>query len=155
MPQLPTPNCPPNCRITEVVAMAHVADVDRSIGFYSRLGFACCSRFGPDGAANWADMANGSARLMLARATAKVDAAQQAVLFYMYSNDVKALRQHLLGLGCGDAGPPPGQPGATVGARPTPPTNVVFQIVPRFYMPNGELRVHDPDGYCLLIGERE
>ncbi|MFY9345314.1 MAG: VOC family protein [Planctomycetota bacterium] len=133
--------------------MAHVAAVDRSIEFYTRLGFQCRSRFGPEGAANWADLGSGAARIMLARATARVDAAQQAVLFYMYTNDVKALRSHLLGLGCGDAGPPPDQPGATVGNLPVPPTNVVFQIVPRFYMPRGELRVHDPDGYCLLIGQ--
>jgi hypothetical protein len=29
----------------------------------------------------------------------------------------------------------------------------VFEIVPRFYMPAGELRIHDPDGYCLLVGQ--
>jgi hypothetical protein len=98
-------------------------------------------------------MGNGAARIMFARATAKVDAHQQAVLFYMYTNDVQALRRHLLGLGYRDAGPPPDQPGATVGNLPAPPTAAVFQIVPRFYMPRGELRVHDPDGYCLLIGE--
>lgn len=153
MPAVPPANCPPDCRVTEVVAMAHVADVDRSIEFYTRLGFQCRSRFGPEGAANWADMGNGTARIMFARATAKVDADQQAVLFYMYTNDVQALRRHLLGLGCGDAGPPPDQPGATVGKLPAPPTAVVFEIVPRFYMPRGELRVHDPDGYCLLISE--
>lgn len=71
----------------------------------------------------------------------------------MYSNDVRARRSHLLGLGCSDAGPPPDQPGATVGHLPAPPTAVVFEIVPRFSMPRGELRVHDPDGYCLRISE--
>lgn len=134
--------------------MAHTFDVDRSIDFYTRLGFACASRFSdPTGVTNWADMRNGSARIMLARATAPIDADQQAVLFYMYSDDVRALRAHLLSRGCGDAGPPPGHEGATVGSLLTPPTSVVFDVVPRFYMPRGELRVHDPDGYCLLIGE--
>ncbi len=153
MPPVPPPDCPARCSITEVVAMAHVADVDRSIAFYARLGFHCRSRFGPDGAANWADLGNGSARIMFTRASGGVDASQQAVLFYMYSNDVRTLRSHLLQRGCGDAGPAPDQPGATVGKLPAPPTSVVFDIVPRFYMPRGELRVHDPDGYCLLIGE--
>lgn len=133
--------------------MAHVADVDRSIAFYARLGFTCHSRFGPAGAANWADLGNGTARIMLARASGPIDAAQQAVLFYMYTPDVRALREHLLRTGCADAGAPPDQEGATVGSLPAPPTSVVFRIVPRFYMPRGELRVHDPDGYVLLVGQ--
>lgn len=134
--------------------MAHAADVDRSIAFYARLGFACQSRFaGPDGITNWTDLRCGAARLMLARASGTVRAADQAVLFYLYTPDVKALRAHLQQRGLGDAGPPPDQPGSRVGALPEPPTAVVFDIVPRFYMPRGELRVHDPDGYCLLIGE--
>ena len=134
--------------------MAHVADVDRSIEFYAGLGFECRSRFsGPNGVANWADLGCGSARLMLARASHPVDAELQAVLFYMYSNDVRSLRTHLLQLGCGDAGPAPDQEGSRVGKGQAPPTAVVFDIVPRFYMPEGELRVHDPDGYCLLIGQ--
>lgn len=151
---VPPPNCPPACCVNEVVAMIHVADVDRSIEFYTRLGFACRSRFADRrGVTNWSDMGRGSARIMLARASAPVQAEQQAVLFYMYSNDVRALRAHLVALGCGDAGPPPGEAASTVGNLPAPPTEVVFQIVPRFYMPLGELRVHDPDGYCLLIGQ--
>ncbi|MBL8755161.1 MAG: VOC family protein [Planctomycetes bacterium] len=133
--------------------MVHVADVDRSIAFYTRLGFTCRSRFGPDGAANWADMGHAGARIMFARASGRIDAAQQAVLFYRYTNDVQALRRHLLERGCRDAGPPPDHPGATVDELPSPPTSAVFTIVPRFYMPRGELRVHDPDGYCLLVGE--
>ena len=134
--------------------MAHAADVDRSTAFYSRLGFTCQSRFsGPDGLTNWADLRCGAARLMLARASGKVPAAEQAVLFYLYTPDVQALRAHLRQRGLDDAGPPPDQPGSRVGASCEPPTCVVFDIVPRFYMPRGELRVHDPDGYCLLIGE--
>lgn len=134
--------------------MAHVVDVDRSIGFYSHLGFVCASRFaGPDGVTNWSDLRSGSARLMLSRASGRVRAEEQAVLFYVYTPDVKALRAHLLQRGLGDAGPPPDHPGSRVGALPEPPTSVVFDIVPRFYMPLGELRVHDPDGYCLLVGQ--
>ena len=75
--------------------MAHAADVDRSIAFYSRLGFTCQSRFsGPDGLTNWADLRCGAARLMLARASGKVPAAEQAVLFYLYTPDVQAFRSY-------------------------------------------------------------
>lgn len=134
--------------------MAHVRDVDRSIEFYALLGFSCASRFsGPDGVTNWTDLTCGSARLMLARSSGAIAAADQAVLFYLYSPDVRALRTHLLQRGLGDAGLPPDQEGSTVCSAPAPPTSVVFDIAPRFYMPRGELRVHDPDGYCLLIGE--
>lgn len=134
--------------------MAHVCDVDRSIEFYALLGFECASRFsGADGVTNWTDLRYAKARLMLARASAKVVAADQAVLFYLYSPDVKGLRAHMLQRGLREAGPPPDQEGSAVFSASTPPTSVVFDIVPRFYMPRGELRVHDPDGYCLLIGE--
>lgn len=151
---IPLPDCPPSCRVTATVPMAHVFDVDRSIVFYGKLGFQCDSRFGgADGVTNWADLSCGAARLMLARASGPVDAAVQAVLFYLYSTDVRALRTHLVQSGCGEAGLPPDQEGSTVGRLPAPPVAVVFDIVPRFYMPAGELRVHDPDGYCLLIGQ--
>src|SRR5688572_27694261 len=106
----PQPNCPPDIRITECVAMAHVADVDRSVEFYSLLGFACDSRFTLEsGVTNWSSMSSGKARLMLSRASAPVKAGEQAVLFYMYSPDVSALRAHLLQAGVPDAGPPPGE----------------------------------------------
>jgi hypothetical protein len=29
----------------------------------------------------------------------------------------------------------------------------VSEIGRPFYMPNGEIRITDPDGYCLLIGQ--
>lgn len=86
---------------------------------------------------------------MFARASAPVDASQQAVLFYLYSLDVQGLRTFLLEHGVPDAGPPPAE-----GIESPPPNGeAVFEIVPRFYMPAGELRIHDPDGYCLLVGQ--
>jgi catechol 2,3-dioxygenase-like lactoylglutathione lyase family enzyme len=130
--------------------MVHVADVDRSVEFYVLLGFECVSRFsGHDGKTNWADLVSKEARIMLARASAPVDAEVQAVLFYLYSEDVRLLQQHLLAQGIPHAGPPP-QEGI---ACPPPNGAAVFDIVPRFFMPAGELRIHDPDGYCLLVGQ--
>lgn len=131
--------------------MAHVVDVDRSSAFYALLGFACDSRFsGPDGRTTWSALSSGKARLFLARASEPVRAEQQGVLFYMYSDDVVALRAHLLSRGLRRGGPPPSEGGGDNG---TPMGAAVYDIVPRFYMPRGELRVHDPDGYVLLVGQ--
>ena len=67
---------------------------------------------------------------MFARASGPVIASQQAVLFYLCSPDLIALRDHLL----------------ATGVKTSP-------ITYPDYMPKGEIRVDDPDGYCLLIGQ--
>jgi hypothetical protein len=51
-------------------------------------------------------------------------------LFYLYSPDLVALREHLI----------------AAGVR-------VSTITYPEHMPKGEVRVDDPDGYCLLIGQ--
>jgi catechol 2,3-dioxygenase-like lactoylglutathione lyase family enzyme len=153
MRDLPVPDCPATSRITDCVAMAHVADVDRSVAFYALLGFECISRFsGSDDQTVWARVKSLNAQLMLSRASGAVVAADQAVLFYMYSEDVAALRQHLLSQGLASAGRPPGEEPPADPAAPVK-TRVVFDISRPFYMPEGELRIHDPDGYCILVGQ--
>jgi hypothetical protein len=67
---------------------------------------------------------------MFARASAPVIASQQAVLFYLYSPNLVALREHLVANGV-----------------------KVSPISYPDYMPKGEVRIDDPDGYCLLIGQ--
>lgn len=67
---------------------------------------------------------------MFALASEPVIAGQHAVLFYRYSPNLVALREHLLACG------------VKVSAIRFPE-----------YMPKGEIRVDDPDGYCLLIGQ--
>lgn len=149
---LPVPDAPGDSRITSLVPMAHVADVDRSAEFYARLGFTCASRFSdPQGRTNWCELVSGAARLFLARASAPIEAGGQAVLFYLYSKDVRALRAHLIARGFTDAGPIPWESGGH--ADSAPQCSAVFDIATRFYMPHGELRVHDPDGYVLLVGQ--
>lgn len=133
--------------IKSLVPMAHVADVEGSIFFYcTHLGFTVKSRFAPHGRTAWAWLESGDAHLMLSAASAEVDPAQQAVLFYLYSDDLMALYQHLLagGLTDGEADPPSGN-GRCVVFKPTYP----------HYMPKGEIRVADPDGYILLIGQSD
>lgn len=136
--------------VNDLIPMAHVADVDRSIAFYERLGFIARQRLAPGGTPVWAMLEAGKARLMLARASGKIDAAHQAVLLYLYTPDVRTLREHLLASGTADAGRFTGAP---LENTKNSGLEVVYDISRPPHMPAGELRVHDPDGYVLLIGQ--
>lgn len=131
----------------------HVADVEASVAFYAALGFEVGNVYREtSGAAFWAavkrDNGDGSAaELFFARASGPIDASQQAVLIYLYSADVAALRTHLLASGLHDGGHYHGQAGPNNGHR------VVFEIYQPQHMPAGELRIVDPDGYVLLVGQ--
>ena len=123
--------------IDGLTAYAHVADVQRSIGFYRRLGLEPANSHALDGKVVWALVTSPSAnpeaagaRLMLAQADGPFDAASQAVLFYCWAPDVHGLHDELeaAGVDVGDVEHP-------------------------FYMPAGEFRVVDPDGYVVLIGQ--
>ena len=116
--------------LSSLVPMAFVKSVTRSIEFYKKLGFTEGNTHTPEGAEDpvWVWLKSGGAHLMLARATAPVDPEQQAVLFYVYCDDVAAFRSKLLESGV-DAGP----------------------VQHPFYAPLGEFRVTDPDGYTLMI----
>jgi predicted lactoylglutathione lyase len=135
--------------------MVHVADVEASALFYSLLGFECDSRYKlPDGRTNFIGMNAGQARIFLALASEPIVPSQQAVLFYMYSQDVKKLREHLLAQALEDGGVPPGMRKRGEEGH-MPERNAVYNIISPFYMPDGELRVQDPDGYTILIGQLE
>lgn len=150
MRPVPHPDCPEPLRISDSVPMLYVSSVDRSSEFYALLGFSCLSRFsGPEGITNWSRLSSGRAQLMLARASGTIRAEDQAVLLYMYSDNAAGLREHLLNHGIADGGVPDFEGKAP----PAPQAPAVFTVVPRFYMPAGELRIHDPDGYCLLVGQ--
>jgi uncharacterized glyoxalase superfamily protein PhnB len=117
--------------VTGLIPMAHVANVQRAIDFYKLLGMDVRGSLrSPSGQLQWVHLACGHADLMFARAAEPVIAGQQAVLFYLYSPDLVALREHLLASG------------VKVSAIQYPD-----------YMPKGEVRIDDPDGYCLLIGQ--
>ncbi|MEP7224113.1 MAG: hypothetical protein ABI783_04045 [Actinomycetota bacterium] len=59
-----------------------------------------------------------------------VDAGSQAVLFYCWTPDVEGLHGELAAAGL-----------------------EVGDITRPFYMPAGEFRAEDPDGYILLVGQ--
>ena len=123
--------------IDALTAYAHVVDVPRSVEFYRLLGLEVESSHESEGKLVWALVARGSdtpgdarARLMLALASGPIDAASQAVLFYCWAPDVQRLHDELAAAG------------VEVGAVTRP-----------FYMPAGEFRAQDPDGYVLLVGQ--
>src|ERR1700722_12253814 len=90
---------------TGLLPMAHAANVRRSVDL------------------QWVHLSCDQAGLMLARASDPVIAGQQAVLFYLYSPDLIALRVHLLAKGV-----------------------KVSPITYSDYMPKGEIRAEDPNG---------
>lgn len=135
-------------QVHALIPYAHVADVERSLAFYALLGFErLAASTGPGGRTVWAEAACGQARLMLAQSSGVVPAGEQGVLFYLHCDDARGLREHLLRSGLHDGGRFTGQPG------PNGRRQVVFDLTTPHYMPQGEIRVHDPDGYVLLIGE--
>lgn len=149
----------PAIAVRRVVAFAHVADVEESLAFYAHLGFSA-ERVMRDraGRAFWAlastarvggaDSGREAAgEIMFALADSPVDPTVQAVLFYMYAPDVSSLRGHLLASGLHDGGRFVGQPGPNGGRC------VAFAISRPDHMRCGELRVADPDGYCILVGQ--
>ncbi len=113
-----------------LIPYVHVADLERSIAFYTLLGFTLEDTHNLHGETVWAHLANEQSRLFLVLADAPIAAHEQAVLFYLWTTDVNAVRQHLV-----DNNVP-------VGPITYPP-----------YMAAGEIRLEDPDKYVLLIGQ--
>lgn len=117
--------------VTGLIPLAHAADVERAVDFYRLLGMEVRGSLrNPSGGLQWVHLSCGQADVMFARASEPVIPSQQAVLFYLYSPDLVALRELLLANR------------VTVSAITYPE-----------YMPKGEIRVSDPDGYVLLIGQ--
>lgn len=143
--------------IDRLVPLVHAADVEASLAFYSLFGFEFDEPmrdeqgnafFGSAAAPN-PNPGKGPAEIMFARASAPIVPETQAVIFYLYTHDVAALRAHLLASGLFDGGKYCGQRGPNNGRR------VVFEISYPDYMAHGELRIADPDGYCILVGQYE
>jgi catechol 2,3-dioxygenase-like lactoylglutathione lyase family enzyme len=123
--------------ISSLVPMIHVADVERSVEFYRRLGFEVGNRVPESGPMHWAwlysptfaDWKRGP-NLMLVRTSCPIGDHEQEALFYLYASDLFALRDELLA--------------ATITAG---------EIDYPEYLPKGEFRVLDPDGYTLMIAQ--
>lgn len=115
-----------------LVAFAHVADVGRSIRFYADLGFKVANSVVPDHgtAPEWAWLESGKANLMIGVASRPIDASRQAILFYLYCDDIQQTHAALAGLG-----------------------HAPGEVKHPFYMPGGEFRLEDPDGYVLMLAQ--
>lgn len=117
--------------VRDLVPYAHVRDLDVSVQFYGHLGFEIVSAVGGrDQRQWWAYLQAGQGRLMIARASHPVVPESQGVLFYLYTDDLAGLRARLVDAGLG----------------PSPISHPA-------HMPAGELRLKDPDGYVLLVGQ--
>lgn len=125
--------------IRGIVAMIHVASVERSAEFYRLLGFEIGNTVPHEGPLQWAwlyaprveDWRLGP-NLMLARSGRPLNPGAQDVLFYLYATDLVALRNELLAHGV-----------------------KASEISYPFYLPKGEFRITDPDGYCLMIAQSD
>ena len=115
-----------------LVAFAHVASVERSIGFYADLGFKIANTVVPEGqsAPVWAWLESEKANMMVGLSSGPIDASKQAILFYLYFDDIRQTRAALV-----ERGHAPGE------------------IKYPFYMPGGECRLEDPDGYVLMLAQ--
>jgi hypothetical protein len=116
--------------ISDLIPFVQVKDPDRSAGFYEGLGFRVTDTHHHAGELDWVALESGQAKLMLARASRPIARQEQAVLFYLYSEDLAGLRERLLGAGL------------TVG-----------EIVDGSPGPRQEMSLTDPDGYCLMVAQ--
>ena len=123
---------PPEQRVNELIPFVHVEDVERSIAFYYHLGFIVASIYTYGGTSVWAELRSEGAALMVSTDGDSVDSAGQGVLFYLYSDDLAALRKQLLAEGI--------HVGEIVDGTPGPPQ---------------EMRLTDPDGYVLMVAQLE
>lgn len=129
-----TTDSPP---ITGLVPMLFVADVELSAGFYRLLGFEIGNFVPRSGPMHWAwlyapkapDWKRGP-NLMVSRSDRPSKAERDDVLLYLYATDLKSLRDALLAKGV-----------------------EASEIRYPDYLPNGECRVQDPDGYTVMIAQ--
>jgi hypothetical protein len=117
--------------------MIHVGDIERSAAFYRLLGFEIGNRVPRTGQPHWAwlyqpQAANWkqSANLMLVRGNGSVRPDSKIVLFYLYATDLVGLRTRLIA-----------------------ERVIVSEISYPEYLPAGEFRTEDPDGYTLMLAQ--
>ena len=125
----------PAARISGLVPMLMCEDVQEALAFYTDiLGFEVRDRMDDVGRSGWASLEGGGARVMLASPTyvpaaPKVDGRHPQSLYYLYVDDVAALR-------------------ASVVERGWPATD----LVDRFYGMK-EFETTDPAGHVLVFGQ--
>jgi DNA-binding MarR family transcriptional regulator len=123
----------PSDNVFNLIPSVHVADVERSLEFYARLGFVEDGRWEDEGLLVWASMharTVRAARIMFSLAEAPVEPRAQGIHFYCWTADIVALRQRLIG----------------DGLAPGP-------IEHPEHMEDGEFHLDDPDAYHVIVGQ--
>ena len=123
--------------LTGLVPMIRVADVERSAAFYRLLGFEIGNKVPREGSPHWAwlyapkvDNWKHGPNLMVVRGEMSTPLDSQLVLFYVYATDLPALRNQLIA-----------------------ESVKVSEITYPEYLPKGEFRTQDPDGYTLMVAQ--
>ena len=110
--------------------LLHVADVERSLQFYSLLGFEIVDVERANGSLEWARVHCDGGAIMFLREGEPQVAHQDRFLLALYTPDLPTLRAQLVAAGI-EVGP----------------------IVHPDYMPSGETTLKDPDGYVILVNQ--
>jgi len=114
-----------------VVALLKVADVERSISFYEKLGFEVGNEplKNEQGVTTFVWMHHGSAaQIMLTRAEQRLDPGSRHMMFYLYSTDMPTFREQLIARGV-----------------------EVGKVTYPFWSPGGEFQVDDPDRWVWIV----
>lgn len=122
----------PSAPVDAVVPFVRVADVDRSVRFYELLGFDLRDTYRPGERLQWALIGCAQGSLMFDHTDEPIDPRGQGILFFLYTADLQRLQEHLRAHG--------EQAGPIVDGTPGP---------------KHEMLVRDPDGYVLMIAQRE
>ena len=118
-------------RVRSMVAATYVKDIDASRAFYGLLGFGEHSS-GQAEASAWSVMQNEGVSVLLASTGPAVDIPALPLLFYFFYDDIEAVVGVLEGAGV---------PVIRTGHPP--------------HALGGEVKVLDPDGNTVLLGQRE
>lgn len=123
---------PPAQRVSGLVPFVRVKDVERSVAFYHHLGFTPQSVYKYRDHLAWASLESEGAEIMFEGGSNPVAPDRESVWFYLYSDNLAALREQLLAAGVEAGEIEDGSPG-----------------------PSEEMRVVDPDGYVLMIAQND
>ncbi len=118
-------------RVRSMIAAAYVTDIDASCAFYELLGFREHSSAKAEASA-WSVMQHDGVSVLLASAGPALDIPALPLLFYFFYDDIEAVAGVLEGAGV---------PVVRTGHPP--------------HALGGEVKVLDPDGNTVLLGQRD
>ena len=117
-------------RVNNLIPFVQVADLERSMAFYELLGFQVTDTYRHEGELDFAALETAAAQIMLVQAGGQIDPRAQRIRFYLYVEDLDALRRQLIAEEVAVGPIVDGSPG-----------------------PDREMTLRDPDGYCLIVAE--